>query len=81
MAYGFLIAPAPGAFSITPNDSGSIYASSLYIGTGGDVRVLTESEDDVTFEGVAGGTVLPVRVKRVYSTSTTATGILGLRED
>jgi hypothetical protein len=81
MGYGHLIAPAPGAFSITPNDTGNIHASSLYVGVGGDLHVLTEAEDDVIFSGVGGGTVLPIRVKRIFATSTTASAIIGLRED
>ncbi len=40
----------------------------LYVGTGGDVRVLTASGADLTFSNVADGTFLPVQVKRVFST-------------
>ena len=43
----------------------------LYVGTGGDVRVLTASGADLTFANVADGTFLPVQVKRVFSTGST----------
>ena len=43
----------------------------LYVGTGGDVRVLTASGADLTFSNVADGTFLPVQVKRVFSTGST----------
>lgn len=81
MVYGSVTAPAGGAFAITPDDSGSIYATALYVGTGGDIKVDMENEDSaVTFAGVADGSILPIRVKRVYSTDTTASDIVGLRE-
>tara|TARA_R110002167_G_scaffold102276_4_gene265523 strand:+ start:2629 stop:2889 length:261 start_codon:yes stop_codon:yes gene_type:complete len=48
----------------------------LYIGTGGDLQVVTAAGNTVIFVGVAGGTFLPVQVLQVISTSTTATDIL-----
>lgn len=50
----------------------------LYVGTGGDLRVLTVGGDDVTFTGFPSGSFLPVNVLRVFSTNTTATGIVAL---
>lgn len=50
----------------------------LYVGGAGDVRVLTSSGADLTFVGVAAGTFMPVQVKRVFSTNTTATDIVAL---
>ena len=53
----------------------------LYIGTagtGGIVRVLTSSGADLTFNNVSDGTFLPVQVKRVFNTDTTASDILAL---
>jgi hypothetical protein len=32
----------------------------------------------LTFTGVQAGSILPIQVKRVYSTDTTATGIVAL---
>jgi len=50
----------------------------LYVGGAGDVRVLTSSGADLTFVGIAAGTFMPVQVKRVYATDTTATDIVAL---
>jgi len=70
---------AKSAVAITKADSDlSVPQRSLFIGTGGNVRVTTVNGHDVTFLNVASGTVLPVTVKRVWSTSTTAGNIIGL---
>jgi len=70
---------AQSATVITPADSDlSLIQRCLYIGGGGAVRVTTVNGHDVTFSGVLAGTILPVSVKRVWSTSTTASGIIGL---
>ena len=50
----------------------------LYVGTGGDLRVLTAGGDDVVFTGFPDGGFLPVNVVRVFSTNTTAANILAL---
>ena len=50
----------------------------LYVGTGGDLRVLTAGGDDVIFTGFPDGGFLPVNVVRVFSTNTTATNIVAL---
>ncbi len=50
----------------------------LYVGATGDVAVEMASGQTVTFEGVQGGSLLPLRVARVLGTGTTATGIVGL---
>lgn len=50
----------------------------LYSGSGGDVKVLTAGNDEVTFTGVAAGAFIPVQVKRVFATPTPPTGIVAL---
>jgi hypothetical protein len=50
----------------------------LYIGTGGNLRVLTVGGDDVIFTNVQEGTFLPIQVLRVFATSTTALNIIAL---
>ena len=50
----------------------------LYVGTGGDLRVLTSSGADLTFVGIPDGSFLPVQVKRVFSTDTVADNIIAL---
>ena len=51
----------------------------IYVGGAGDVRVLPAgSEAPVTFMGLTAGSAVPVMVRRVYNTSTTATGLIGV---
>ena len=50
----------------------------LYIGTGGNLRVLTASGQDVVFANIVGGSFLPVQVLKVFSTGTTAADIVAL---
>jgi len=50
----------------------------LYVGNTGNLRVLTSSGADLTFVGIPAGSFVPVQVKRVYATDTTATDILAL---
>jgi hypothetical protein len=87
MAYQKL--QASRASLVTPNDSVDIPSISnengrgnngcvLYVGTGGDLRVLTAGGDDVVFTGVQDGSFLPVNVVKVFATNTTASGILAL---
>lgn len=78
---GGIDSPAKNAAAVTPNDSADLanFAVALYIGGAGDVSVDTVSgQESVVFAGLAAGTILPVRVKRVNSTSTTATSIVAL---
>lgn len=68
----------PGdAAAVTTSDTNNFAtASVIFVGTAGNVRVLTAQGSDVTFTGVLGGSVLPVQVIRVYATNTTATGLV-----
>ena len=51
----------------------------IYIGVGGDVKVdCSGSGDAIIFKNCIAGTVLPVKVDRVYSTGTTATDLVAL---
>jgi hypothetical protein len=74
---------AEGAALVTPADAdftSSVrpVASGLYVGGAGNIRVTTVDGDDVLFSGVAAGTFMPLMVKRVWSTNTTATLIVAL---
>ncbi len=74
------ILPAQGADAVTPDDATDLAttARSLYIGGTGDVKVDMADGTTETFAVVPAGTVLPIAVKRVYATGTTATSILAL---
>ena len=52
----------------------------MYIGTGGDVVLdMGVSGTNITFNNLASGQLLPVRVNTVKQSGTTATGIVALR--
>ena len=73
--------PATRALSVTPNDSTDLanVARALWVGTGGNLNLLLIGDTSpVVFANVPSGTLLPVRAKRVYATSTTATGIVAI---
>jgi hypothetical protein len=54
-------------------------AKALYVGAGGNITLLAEDSDTaVTFSAVPSGYILPVRVRRILVTGTTASNIIGL---
>lgn len=71
---------ATGAKSVTPSDSVGMGVTNagLWVGGAGNLSVLMEDGSTATIAGVQAGTLLPIRVTRVNSTSTTATSILAL---
>lgn len=77
-----LDSPASKAFAITPADGTDLASVTrgIYTGTGGTlVCVLADDSSTVTFSNVPAGIVLPLRIKQVYSTGTTASmGLIGL---
>lgn len=73
--------PARRGFAITPHDTDELpfVTRGIYVGNAGDVTVvLVQESGPVTFENVAAGSMLPVFVKQVLSTGTTATSLIGL---
>ncbi len=72
---------AVGGAAVTPSDSEDLafVARALWIGGAGDVKVDTANGDTITLAGATAGTVVPVAVKRVYATLTTATNIVALK--
>ena len=76
-----LTAPASRGFAVTPNDAADLARVSrgIYVGEGGDLRVLLANDDvPVTFPGLAGGMIHGLRLRRVFATGTTATGLVGV---
>ena len=73
--------PSGKAYAVTPNDSTDLttVTRGIYVGTGGNLRVnMADNGNTVTFPNVQDGTLLPIRVSRVLSTSTTASDIVAL---
>jgi len=74
------------AAKVSPSDTNNISESTeapksgvvLYIGTGGDLTVLTVGGDEETFYNIPDGTFFPVQVVRVLNSGTTADNIIAL---
>ena len=75
-----LQAPAATGVAVTPSNTVDIAATrALYVGGAGDVKVdMLDSGTAVIFAGVPAGSVIPIRVTRVYVADTTATSIVAL---
>jgi len=77
-------APADDAFDITPDDVNELpfVTRSIYVGQGGNLTVVTRKGTTVTFYGLAAGTTLHQRVKKVLvssgATLTTAANLVGM---
>lgn len=73
-----LESPARYAAAVTPDDGADLATAtrSLYVGGAGDVAVEMVGGGAVTLVGAEG--VIPVCVKRVLATGTTATSIVAL---
>lgn len=70
---------ATDAVAVTPNDSSDLpNVSVLYVGVGGHVKVTTRAGTDITFYNLNNGQFVPVQVRRVFATGTTATNLVGM---
>lgn len=71
--------PSPQFFAVTPADADLTYQTrGIYVGVEGDLRVTSITGDVVVFVAVPAGLLLPIRVKRVWLTGTTAGSIVAL---
>lgn len=77
------------AEAVTPNDEQDITLSGspitgidngavLYLGTGGNLTITTVGGQKVTLTNVANGSFIPIQVRRVWATGTSASSILAL---
>ncbi len=80
MADGFasqtagLDSPADNVIAGAASDSVDLtnYCRAVWVATGPLLKVTTVGGQEVQFAGVADGSVIPVRCKRIWSTGTTA---------
>jgi hypothetical protein len=72
---------ARGGFAITPNNTTLLTnkAFGIYVGTAGNLTVLTDKDETVTFSDVPAGSIIPIVAKRVNVTGTTASNLVGFR--
>lgn len=73
-------APASHAFNVTPSDAANLTSPTryLFVGGAGNIKVDTVGGETLTITGVVAGSVLPLRVKKIYATGgTTATNMVG----
>lgn len=76
-----LTSPARNSFSVIPDDASDLVTTcrALFIGGAGNISViLADDSSSLVFKNIPAGTVMPIAVKRVEATLTTATDILGL---
>ena len=73
--------PPYSLVAVTPSDTVNLVQGitrGLYVGASGNVKVIDAVGTTVTLNGLVAGVFHPVRVKRVFATDTTATGIVAL---
>lgn len=68
------------AVAITPSNTTVLDLNGFYVGTTGNVAVVTAGGTTVTFTAVPAGAVIPLRVQTIRSTSTTASNIVGFKD-
>jgi len=61
------------AAPVTPHDTASQGGDSLYVGGAGDVTIVTEGGETVTFAALPVGRIIECRFAKVMATGTTAT--------
>lgn len=73
--------PARNCVPVVPNDASDLplVTKALYVGTGGNIVLRSvDATADVTLANVPSGSVLPIRVRAIRATGTTASQIVSL---
>lgn len=75
-----LNSPPRHHFDVTPNDGTDLatVTRGIYVGVSGNVKITNVSGDTVTYTNLAAGVHHPMCAARIWSTGTTATGIIGV---
>jgi hypothetical protein len=77
-AGGGATGPITGVVAATLSNTNeeAVEARALYVGAAGNVVVLLHDGTEVTLTALAAGVWHPIRVRRVNTTNTTATGVM-----
>lgn len=72
--------PGYDGVAISPNDSSNLASTvrAIYVGSGGNIKLVTPSNTTLEFIGVQTGTILPMQAVKIFSTSTTASLMIGI---
>lgn len=71
--------PASAAEEVIPGQPLAFISRGLYLGRGGDVRLMLADGHVVTLRNMSEGIVYPLRVRQVFEDGTTAGDIVALR--
>lgn len=72
--------PAFDFLVVAPHDTNNFATRprGIYVGGAGDVVMINNNGDPITFKAVPAGTLLPVSPRRINNTNTTATLMIAL---
>jgi hypothetical protein len=72
--------PAIAGFTIGPSDAQYLpyVTRALYVGNAGNIAVLMFDGSIIVFTNAVAGTILPIRVVKIFNTGTTASNLVGL---
>jgi hypothetical protein len=76
---GGLQSPVRSSFAITPSDTAELpnVTRAIYIGSAGNLTArLADDTAAVTFNGLPAGSMLPIRVRQIFASETTAGMVL-----
>lgn len=76
-----LTSPALSGFTVTPHDANELpyITRAVFIGTGGDICCILKKDDTpILLKNIPDGTMLPLRIKKILATGTTAADMAGL---
>ncbi len=75
-----LDSPAGDGFAVVPDNSSDLAKATraIYVGATGDIKADLVGGATLTFTSVPQGSILPIRARRIYTTGTTASALVGL---
>jgi len=84
MPTNLIVRQGTTGIAVTPSDSSDITGATantpatLFVGTGGNINVVTLGGSTLLLKNIADGSFLPIQVTRVKATNTTATDIVAI---